>query len=107
MADAAAAIDRGVTREGSMPIYEYRCGTCSHLFSHFLRSIKQAEEEPAPPCPHCGAVDVHRVISRVAVIGPGGPDAAEIASDRTEAERSASVTPKALIDQFHSRQNRA
>ena len=86
-----------------MPIYEYRCEACNQQFSHFVRSIKQAEDEPAPLCPYCGAVDVQRVISRVAVIGPGGPDAAEIASERAQAEKSAAITPRALIDQFRSK----
>ncbi len=52
-----------------MPVYEYRCQECAHLFSHYFRTLRLAEEESAPPCPACGAHQVQRLISRMAVVG--------------------------------------
>jgi putative FmdB family regulatory protein len=52
-----------------MPIYEYRCSQCGKVFGHRFRTLKAAEEGGSPPCPLCGASEVERLISSVAVLG--------------------------------------
>lgn len=55
-----------------MPIFEFRCMKCTHLFEKiFLRS----DEEVDLACPECGAMNLERVVSRtnhVMGTGPGG-----------------------------------
>ncbi|MEN3002279.1 MAG: zinc ribbon domain-containing protein [Armatimonadota bacterium] len=46
-----------------MPLYEYRCMQCRRRFT-LLLSI--AERDQAHPCPHCGAAESRRLVSRVA-----------------------------------------
>ncbi len=48
-----------------MPLYEYRCRSCRRRFTKLFRSIS-AVGDPGP-CPHCGARDVERLLSRVFV----------------------------------------
>jgi len=48
-----------------MPVYEYRCRSCQKLSSHFFRSFSAVTEVD---CPQCGAKDLERVISRVAIV---------------------------------------
>ena len=57
-----------------MPVYEYRCQTCGHIFSRRFHTLRAAEEEGVPPCPACGAPQVRRLLSAPAVVGgsPGG-----------------------------------
>ena len=58
-----------------MPIYEYRCKACLKRTSVFVRSVTAAV---APVCEHCGAAEVERLFSRVAVLrGGDGLDLAE------------------------------
>jgi putative FmdB family regulatory protein len=58
-----------------MPIYEYRCNSCRKRTSVFVRSAAAAV---APICEHCGAADMERLFSRVAVLrGGDGLDVAE------------------------------
>jgi putative FmdB family regulatory protein len=52
-----------------MPIYEYRCRQCEEVFGHLFRTLREAEEGEAPPCPACGTGGAQRLISRVAVVG--------------------------------------
>lgn len=49
-----------------MPFYEYRCLTCQKVFTHFFRTMQEAETSPVV-CPHCGGREVRRRISRVSV----------------------------------------
>jgi putative FmdB family regulatory protein len=42
-----------------MPIYEYRCDSCSHEFEKFLRA---GDEEPSM-CPECSESALSRLIS--------------------------------------------
>jgi putative FmdB family regulatory protein len=46
-----------------MPIYEYRCNTCSRTFS-FLYGV--ARDSRDPTCPGCQGKDLSRLISRIA-----------------------------------------
>lgn len=46
-----------------MPIYEYRCNACRRRFNVLVGVI--AQDDPLQ-CPHCGSIDVTRLISRFA-----------------------------------------
>lgn len=56
-----------------MPVYEYRCNACHQPMTFTFRSITAYDEARSAGlrCPHCGAVDLSRVIRRVAVARPG------------------------------------
>lgn len=43
-----------------MPRYDYRCDTCTTQFE-----ARHGFNDPAPPCPDCGAATVHREITSV------------------------------------------
>lgn len=52
-----------------MPIYEFRCLACSHIFE--LLSLAQ-DDTVEVRCPRCEAPEVERVLSRVSyVMGSG------------------------------------
>ncbi|MBI5480661.1 MAG: zinc ribbon domain-containing protein [Deltaproteobacteria bacterium] len=58
-----------------MPIYEFRCTDCGHVFEELvLRSSDQQD----PTCPRCGVSRVERVLSACCVGRGGG--AASVAS---------------------------
>jgi putative FmdB family regulatory protein len=40
-----------------MPLYDYRCPNCNHLFE-----ARHGFDDAAPPCPNCQQTDVQRVI---------------------------------------------
>ncbi|MCK5801935.1 MAG: zinc ribbon domain-containing protein [Lentisphaeria bacterium] len=42
-----------------MPIYEYKCTECDHLFAHLHRTLS----EEAPPCPECGTPKPKKMFS--------------------------------------------
>ncbi len=46
-----------------MPIYEYQCHGCQHLFQSLI--LKQGEEAELE-CPHCGGRNLKKLISLVA-----------------------------------------
>jgi putative FmdB family regulatory protein len=48
-----------------MPIYEYRCNSCSRRLSLFQRQMNSPADAV---CPHCGGTDLIRLISRFAVV---------------------------------------
>ena len=48
-----------------MPIYEFRCNSCRKRTSVFVRSMSATV---VPACSHCGAGDLTRLFSRVAVL---------------------------------------
>jgi putative FmdB family regulatory protein len=48
-----------------MPIYEYRCSDCGKKTQVLTLSLKSAVE---PKCPHCGGVNLRKLVSRVAVL---------------------------------------
>ena len=49
-----------------MPLYDYRCEVCGKPFE-----ARHGFNDPAPACPHCGAIKVHREINRVPGIAKG------------------------------------
>ncbi len=61
-----------------MPIYEFYCPDCNTIYNFFCRRIVT---DRRPACPHCGRLDLKKLLSRVSVIGrakekpeAGGPD---------------------------------
>ena len=42
-----------------MPIYEYRCGSCSHE----LEALQKINDSPLRKCPECGKLTLRRLIS--------------------------------------------
>jgi putative FmdB family regulatory protein len=61
-----------------MPMYEYRCKACDAEFELLVRS------STVPACPHCGAGDLVRIVSRLA---PAGKIEAIRMSNRRMADR--------------------
>jgi putative FmdB family regulatory protein len=55
-----------------MPIYEYRCAACGKRSSALLPSYSS----PDPACPHCGKVELKRLVSTFATVrsDEGGGD---------------------------------
>lgn len=49
-----------------MPLYEYRCESCEHVFE----ALVQGREKPA--CARCGAKKLEKLISAFAVSTSGG-----------------------------------
>lgn len=49
-----------------MPIYEFRCAGCSHVFEELCRFDEEGE---ALKCPNCGHVGSRRLISVFAATG--------------------------------------
>ena len=68
-----------------MPLFEYRCKTCSKLFEAYKRP---SEVETAERCPDCGGKSVKVEISRVGSAGSGGDSASKPASCGGGADRS-------------------
>jgi putative FmdB family regulatory protein len=46
-----------ICKEGSMPIYEYRCRTCNATFEVLVRGNN------AVTCPHCGGSSLDKLLS--------------------------------------------
>lgn len=51
-----------------MPIYEYQCPGCGHVFEEW---VKVSEAQDTLPCPHCGVPSGH-VISHTTFLLKGG-----------------------------------
>lgn len=56
-----------------MPVYEYRCNACGRPVTLTYKSYAAYDAALAAGliCPHCGATDLTRLISRVTVAKPG------------------------------------
>ncbi len=56
-----------------MPVYEYRCNACGRPVTYSYRSVRdyEAAREAGLICPHCGASNLTRLISRVTLAKPG------------------------------------
>lgn len=50
----------------ALPMYEYLCSECEHVFT--LRR-RMAERDEATECPRCGQRKVRRLMSRIAIQG--------------------------------------
>jgi len=61
-----------------MPLYDYRCPACQAEFELLVRA------GTLPTCPHCGATELERAVSRIA---PAGKIEAIRASNRRLAAR--------------------
>jgi putative FmdB family regulatory protein len=64
-----------------MPIYEYRCRACAHVFEALVRT------GDAPTCPACGVDDLERLLSLFAVDSEGTRQAARTTSMATGVKR--------------------
>jgi putative FmdB family regulatory protein len=53
-----------------MPIYEFRCLSCGHVFE--LLKLKKEDERSVMKCPKCSSQEVERVLSSVSVITSSG-----------------------------------
>jgi putative FmdB family regulatory protein len=53
----------------AMPVYEFRCGKCGHVFE-VMGSY--AEREKAQTCPKCGGTEVKQAISLFSAKPPSG-----------------------------------
>jgi putative FmdB family regulatory protein len=51
-----------------MPIYEYRCGSCSHE----LEALQKVSDSPLRKCPQCGKLTMRRLMSAPAFRLKGG-----------------------------------
>jgi putative FmdB family regulatory protein len=52
-----------------MPIYEFKCVGCGHVFE--LLKLKKEDEKSGMKCPKCSSQEVERVLSSVSVIRSG------------------------------------
>lgn len=95
-----AMLDDSLSRE-AMPIYAYECTACGERFERLRRMASAAEDSP-PPCPACDSAETRRVVSGFAVHGPAGPDHQEVAAQRAQDQRMASVTSKDTIDKLRA-----
>ncbi len=53
-----------------MPIYEFRCLGCGHVFE--LLKLKKESEEAIMRCPKCGSEEVGRILSTVSAVISSG-----------------------------------
>jgi putative FmdB family regulatory protein len=53
-----------------MPIYEFKCLGCGHIFE--LLQLQKKIEKPAMKCPKCSSPEVERVLSSVSIISSSG-----------------------------------
>jgi len=84
-----------------MPIYEYQCHDCGHVFAKLWRTLSAAQEATPPPCPQCGSEHTARIVSNVAVLDSmGGLTPSEQAAVNRRAEKEASILPKSKIEEF-------
>ncbi len=86
-----------------MPIYEYQCQDCGHVFSKLFRSISSSAESPIILCPDCGSDHTRRIVSSVAVLGSlGGLTPGERAAENAQYEKQSKILSKEKIDQFRA-----
>jgi putative FmdB family regulatory protein len=49
-----------------MPLYEYRCNDCGHVFEKMVRF---SEADRAPVCPNCQSQETLKKVSTIAAFG--------------------------------------
>jgi putative FmdB family regulatory protein len=56
-----------------MPVYEYRCNACEQPATFIYKTVAAYDEARTVGlvCPHCGASNLTRLISRVTLARPG------------------------------------
>ena len=74
-----------------MPIYEYRCVSCSKRINLFFRSYDEAQQKQSV-CPKCGGSDLKRLISASGIVS-GGNSASQL---KNMPKRLSSNDPKSL-----------
>ena len=47
-----------------MPLYKYQCSKCLFTFEDLVSA-----SAPNPPCPRCGSVETHRMVSLISSKG--------------------------------------
>jgi len=52
-----------------MPIYEYLCQSCGHIFE----KLQKSSDEPPPVCTACGSSEVKRKLSTFAAPAQSSP----------------------------------
>lgn len=75
-----------------MPLYDYRCPACNQRFE-----ARHGFDDPAPPCPHCGAEHPQRLILTAPTIAQGvnaHPGDGRKASKEQLRDKWAEETPK-------------
>jgi putative FmdB family regulatory protein len=55
-----------------MPIYEYVCPNCGHIFEKLMRGSSRARQA-AVECPSCGEQSHRKEVTLVASVGSDGP----------------------------------
>ena len=58
-----------------MPIYEFRCLKCGHLFE--LLQLKKNKKAAKMKCPECKSPEIERVLSKVSVLRSGKTDVSQ------------------------------
>ena len=76
-----------------MPIYEFRCAGCGHVFSRLYQRAHASRQVSAPPCPECTGTQTWRLVSSFAVHGAAGRDTQEATAARDKEQRLDSITP--------------
>jgi putative FmdB family regulatory protein len=69
-----------------MPIFEYRCLSCSHEFELIVRP-----QTPPAACPACGSASVERQLSMFAVSSDGTTQRAREKLGAVQQQKTASV----------------
>ena len=62
-----------------MPVYDFRCSSCSHRFDVFLTYSEYDEHKTT--CPACGSLDLERVIRKIRVTRGDDGRLASLADD--------------------------
>lgn len=53
-----------------MPIYEFKCLGCGHVFE--LLKLKKEDEKSGMKCTKCSSLEIERILSSVSVITSSG-----------------------------------
>ena len=69
----------------TMPIYEYQCPQCAHIFEEWVQHSSASEESP---CPLCGTSAVHVISNTAFVLKGGGWYVTEYGSRKAEGAAS-------------------
>lgn len=62
-----------------MPIFEFRCLECSHVFE--LLQLTKKSDKKGMKCPKCNSTEIERVLSRVNTVRSSGGKATQTVKD--------------------------